>query len=377
MPPWDKVANVWKNVQEVDLRPIRREAERRTMLALAGQAGSGRRALVDLLRIDPSRPQEPAAAPVRIVDLDDPDTAGAADLIILLIPGNQDEVAAEQQIVNRWIATGKSVLVVINQPTALNSQAIDGWRDWGTAKVIMGPLESLDFLLDTLAPAVIGLLPGRQLSLGRHFPLLRMPIALQLINDTCFSNAVYSFSTGLAEIVPVLDIPLNIADILVLTKAQALLVYRLGLLLGLSTDWQYYIAELGSVIGGGFLWRQAARQLVGLIPVWGIIPKVAVAYAGTYVVGHAMLRWYQTGRHLSRKELGALYRQAFDSGKKLAGSLRSRMPRPRLRRRKTAALPERTGGKTCPACSASNDDDATYCKTCGTALEITAGQGPS
>ncbi len=169
-----------------------------------------------------------------------------------------------------------------------------------------------------------------------------------MINDTCFSNAVYSFSTGLAEIVPVLDIPLNIADILVLTKAQALMVYRLGLLLGLSTEWQYYLGELGSVIGSGFLWRQAARQLVGLIPVWGIIPKVAVAYAGTYVVGHAMLRWYQTGRHLTRKEIGALYRQAFDRGKKIAGNLRSRIPRPRLRRSKPAALPANNRRQTLP-----------------------------
>jgi uncharacterized protein (DUF697 family) len=287
-----------------------------------------------------------------------------------MIPENQKDVAAEQRIVNRWIAEGKSVLVVINQPTALDSQPIDGWQDWGTAKVVQGALESPDFLLDTLAPAIIGLLPGRQLSLGRHFPLLRLPIALQLINDTCFSNAVYAFSTGLAEIVPVLDIPLNIADILVLTKAQALLVYRLGLLLGLSTDWQYYIAEFGSVVGGGFLWRQAARQLVGLIPVWGIIPKVGVAYAGTYAVGHAMLRWYQTGRHLTRKEIGTLYRQAFDNGKRLAKNLRSRMPRPRLRRRKTAALPEKTGGQPCPTCYTSNDADAKFCKACGASLAI-------
>ncbi len=297
MPPWDKVANVWKNVQEVDLRPIRKEAERRTTLALAGQTGSGRQALADLLRIDPSRPEAPITAPIRIVDVYDPDPAGTADLIVLLVREAAEDVSAEQGLVNRWIAASKPVVVVINQPSTLEHSVVDGWADWGTAQVIQGALDSPDFLLDMLAPTVIGLLPGRQLSLGRHFPLLRMPIAIQLINDTCFSNAVYSFSTGLAEIVPVLDIPLNIADILVLTKAQALMVYRLGLILGLSTEWRYYVAEFGSVVGGGFLWRQAARQLVGLIPIWGIIPKVAVAYAGTYVVGHVILRWYQTGRH--------------------------------------------------------------------------------
>ncbi len=368
MPPWDKVASVWKNVQEVDLRPIRREAEQRTVLALAGRTGSGRRALGELLRIDPARPQTPAASPLRMVDLDDPDPAASADLILLLIPDDQEDVAAEQAALNRWIAAGKPVLVVISQSPGSSSPTIDSWKDWGTAQVVSGVLESADFLVDTLAPAIIGQLPGRQLSLGRYFPLLRMPIALQLINDTCFSNAVYSFSTGLAEIVPVLGIPLNIADMLVLTKAQALMVYRLGLLLGLSTEWRYYVGEFGSVIGGGFLWRQAARQLVGLIPVWGIIPKVAVAYAGTYVVGHVVLRWYQTGRHLSRKEIRALYRQAFARGKKLAGNLRERLPRPRLRRAKRTALPELTGAKECPECQTSNDRDAKFCKSCGIAL---------
>jgi uncharacterized protein (DUF697 family) len=39
-------------------------------------------------------------------------------------------------------------------------------------------------------------------------------------------------STSLAELVPVLNIPFTIADMVVITKAQAFLVYRLGLSLG-------------------------------------------------------------------------------------------------------------------------------------------------
>jgi uncharacterized protein (DUF697 family) len=157
----------------------------------------------------------------------------------------------------------------------------------------------------------------------------------------------------------------------VLTKAQALLVYRLGLLLGLPTDWRFYIGEFGSVIGGGFLWRQAARQLIGLIPVWGIVPKVAVSYAGTYAVGHAVLRWYRTGRHTTRKELGELYRQAFSQGKMIARNLAGKFPRPRLpkiRIRKRRALPKPKDDFACPVCNARNDIDANYCKNCGEQL---------
>ena len=98
-------------------------------------------------------------------------------------------------------------------------------------------------------PTVLKLLPNQLLALGRMFPIFREAIAHQLINEACLTNASYAFSTGLAEIVPVLALPLTVTDMVVLTKNQAFLVYRLGLLFGFSTRWQDYVAEFGSVIG--------------------------------------------------------------------------------------------------------------------------------
>ena len=114
---------------------------------------------------------------------------------------------------------------------------------------------------------------------------------------------------------------MNVTDMFVLTKTQAYLVYKLGLAFGFSTQWQDYVAEFGSVLGTGFLWRQIARGLIGLIPVYGIIPKVGVSYAGTYVVGNAILQWYLTGRHISAKQMRELYRHAFDRGRETAREL--------------------------------------------------------
>ena len=138
---------------------------------------------------------------------------------------------------------------------------------------------------------------------------------------------------------------------MVLTKSQAFLAYKLGLLLGFSTRWQDYVTELGSVIGSGFLWRQIARQLVGLVPGWGIIPKVAVAYSGTYVVGNAILGWYLTGRKLTPQQMRELYAQAFDRGKEYARKLSEKLPKPRIGKRKiknltdSAAVPELSIGE--------------------------------
>jgi uncharacterized protein (DUF697 family) len=126
---------------------------------------------------------------------------------------------------------------------------------------------------------------------------------------------------------------------IILTKSQAFLAYKLGLLFGFSTRWQDYVTEFGGVIGGGFVWRQIARSLVGLIPVWGIIPKVAISYSGTYVVGHAILGWYITGRHLNAKQMRALTSQAFTKGKDYASKLGKKLPHPKLVKRKKDLLP--------------------------------------
>jgi hypothetical protein len=144
------------------------------------------------------------------------------------------------------------------------------------------------------------------------------------------------------------------------------------------------------VLGGGFVWRQVARTLVGLVPVWGLVPKTAIAYAGTYVVGHAILQWYLTGKHLSRQQIKDLYSQAFERGKEIAGNLLSKMPRPRLkrpeqsekrrlklpkisrprlRRRATNALPAGQNSQACPNCGKDSAADAVYCQYCGSPFE--------
>ncbi|HSQ16700.1 MAG TPA: hypothetical protein VLM83_03290, partial [Anaerolineales bacterium] len=217
------------------------------------------------------------------------------------------------------------------------------WPYWPASRLLYGSLTDLHFITRSLAPAILELLPDQHLALGRQFPLFRLPVARQMISETCFSNTAYAVSTGLAEIVPVLDLPLNVTDMIILTKSQAFLAYKLGLALGFSTRWQDYIAEFGSVIGGGFVWRQLARSLVGLIPVWGIIPKVAVSYAGTYVVGNTILQWYLTGRHLTPRQIGQLYRQAFSRGKDSARHMLSKLHRPSLGKGTSPELPAGEG----------------------------------
>jgi uncharacterized protein (DUF697 family) len=369
MSTFKRLTSIWDNVKEIELRPIAEEALQEVYISIVGQPGSGRHTLAQQMRTDPQRPSVFLQSPLLIADLEDIGQAARAHLIILILDASTSNTQAEWELARRWTDAGKKVLVIFNKLDLVGSNPLPGQdKYWGSLNLISGSVTNTRFLQREFLPLVLRLLPDMHMPLGRRFPFFRVPIAHQLINDTSFSNGAYAFSTGLAETVPVLDVPLNVADIFILTKGQAFLVYRLGLLLGFSTRWQDYVTEFGSVIGTGFLWRQIARQLVGLIPVWGIAPKVAVSYAGTYVVGHTVLQWYLTGRHIGKEQINALYGEAFKLGRLAAQGFIARLPKPKLQWRKQKALPPPVKIMNCPECGKPNAADANFCQYCGRSL---------
>ncbi len=335
-------------IKEIDLKPIMQQAMDGVRIALVGQPGSGRKTLAAQMRSDPARTGVETDAPVLILDLQKASAGFEADLTILVVREEEPDTNLQQQLVQEWANSGRKTLVFINQFTPSDgSTGISPWTRQRRRRVVWGSALDSGFLLRSFAPAVIELLPEKLLGLGRNFPLFRSSISQYLINDTCFSNAAYALSTGLAETIGVFNLPITVADMFVMTKTQAYLVYKLGLALGYSTRWQDYVAEFGSVLGSGFIWRQLARSLIGMIPVWGILPKVAVSYAGTYVVGHVVNQWYLTGRHVSKSQMQALYTQAFARGKNLAGKLIKKAPRLHLPKvKKPLLLPGKKHKKT-------------------------------
>lgn len=385
------LTSFWENVREADLRPLREQALAGIRIAVIGEPGSGRAALADQMRRDPNRPQLTSDAPLLLLDLESASEAASADLIILMIPEAKADTSREQALTQYWLNRGRRTLVFINTDNASpppETGAVSPWASGPGRRVVAGSATDARFLMEKFVPAVIEIVPDQLLALGRYFPLFRLKIAHYLINDTSFSNAAYAMSTGLAELVAVLDIPITIADTVVLTKSQAFLVYKLGLAVGYSTRWQDYVAEFGGVLGGGFVWRNLARSLIGLIPLWGIIPKTAIAYAGTYVVGNVVLQWYLTGKHLSKGQVQQLYARALEQGRALARSLAGRMPRPRLRfpfRLPRLGLPRRRAlqepqlaapakpktskrRQVCPNCGKVSARDASFCQYCGTSF---------
>jgi uncharacterized protein (DUF697 family) len=189
-----------------------------------------------------------------------------------------------------------------------------------TTRTVVAVLD--DATVDPLAAALVRAVPaGLRLALARQLPPVRDAVFDLLIEETARANATYAFTTAMAEAVPVLDIPLNLADILILTKNQLLMGYKIALGAGKSGRAREVIGEVVGVVGGGFLFRQAARQLVGLIPMAGLIPKVAIAYTGTWAIGRAVVVWATQGRRVSHATLRRLSSDAAGRGRAFARGL--------------------------------------------------------
>lgn len=366
MAGWTDFGNIWNTFKEIDIRPIADEAERPLTLAFVGAPGVGKSTLIAAMRHD-AREREKMISPTIESDLENAAQLDA-DLIVLVVDAQARNLSDEAALCRALNEAGRSILIFYNKMDAIpNGNAIAMTvTSWCDAKITYGSAIDPDTLAADFVPRVHELLRERQLALARRYPIFRMAVARALINDTSSASATYALSTGLAEIVPALNIPFNLADIVVLTKNQALMVYKLGLAFGLSTRWQDHLAKFGGVIGAGFLWRQIARELIGLIPGWGIVPKVAIAYAGTYAVGEAILRWYRTGGKVSSQGMKEIYADALARGKRIAQDLIARAPKVSLPALPRPAMPTRN--VVCANCSRTNPRGARFCAYCGMSL---------
>ncbi len=216
---------------------------------------------------------------------------------------------------------------------------------WGE-QVRVAIAEWSDEAVIRVAGALIDAVPSTlRLPLARRLPPLRTAACNLLIQETSQVNAGYSFTTGLGETVPGLGFVLGAGDAIVLTKNQLMMAYKIALVSGKSGSPQKLLGEIVGVLGGGFLFRQLAREMVGLIPVWGIVPKVAVSYAGTWAIGRAVLLWATEGRKITPELMKGHYREALGQGRQAAQRIVNNARKPRL----PSGAPKASKSKPAPA----------------------------
>ena len=174
------------------------------------------------------------------------------------------------------------------------------------------------------------------LPLARLFPPFREEVCTRLIHKLSLENAGFSLATALPNIAPILGLGWAVgefaSDSVVLTMNQVRLAFFLGAANDRPVGYTDQRTEVASIIAGAFGWRAIAREIISKIPMGGgLVPKAAIAYAGTYVVGKSLERYYRFGYKYTRSERREAYENAFSKGKVIAANLIER-----FKARKTA-----------------------------------------
>ena len=141
----------------------------------------------------------------------------------------------------------------------------------------------------------------------------------RLIREVSRVNAQIALISALPGVLPITGIILpasSIADTILLTKNQVMLVMRLAAAHGYKPAYSKQIKELVGTVGTALGWRTLARELVGLVPGGvGLVLKGSIAYSGTFAIGKSALWYYQTGQKPTTEAIRAAYEESKEEAK--------------------------------------------------------------
>jgi uncharacterized protein (DUF697 family) len=326
-----KLANVWRIIREVDLEAIRQTANAPFELWLIDdiaetghitdhRIGTDARELApiggDAVRLRAALSADPRVPPpaLRVVP-----ASGLGDHVLpaaAIVLAPEGLSPAIDVMLNR-LRRGKVPTVIVVRGDAGRDDRIISAVE---RHVYVPTIDATGIGL--IGTALVAVVPADlRLALARQLPPLRPAVFEQIIDETARANASYSLTSGLAEVVPLLTIPLNLGDMVVLTKNQLVMAYRLVLAGGRDGEPKALLREILGVLGGGLIFRQLARQLVGMIPVAGLVPKVAIAYGGTWAIGRAVVLWVTEGREVTSDLVRSLSTEGLQRGRTVATRL--------------------------------------------------------
>jgi hypothetical protein len=176
---------------------------------------------------------------------------------------------------------------------------------------------------ETTAQVIAADYQDLEITLARRFPEMRKPVADRIVHRISRENAIFSLVTALPFVIPsVLDLPWAVGEFATDTAFLTMNQIRMALMMagahGHAIGYAEQKTQIAVIVGGAFGWRALARELVGMIPLGGgLIPKAAISFAGTYVVGIGLQKMHRTGIGLSTEEKKDAYADAFAKGKEV------------------------------------------------------------
>lgn len=191
----------------------------------------------------------------------------------------------------------------------------------GHASVYSVSAMELAQLRKYVLPDIVRLYRDRETALAAAIPAFRSVVAAKLTADCAMTCLKIAAASAVADHIPVLGLLTggiaSAGDTIAITALQMRMLLRIAAAYGKKPELAR-IVELVPVVGGGYGWRALAREASGFIPIAGIPIKAAIAYAGTLVVGQVAAHYYETGAHMSRSAIGAVYREASERAKDFA-----------------------------------------------------------
>jgi uncharacterized protein (DUF697 family) len=308
------IAQFWRLTRELDVQGLRDSFERPVSVRVLGSDPEVARRVARLIEPDPTANEV-------TYDVLGASSRAFADLHVIALSGEPLEPDARRMLSDLSVSEIPMVLV--------QSEAAAGMLVLGVPHervITLSQIEGDDEVRERLFKALVQAAPEVMLSAGRRHPLLREPVAEHLIRDAARVNAQFAAVSSLPANLPLVGgLVGDVADMLVLTKNQVLLVFKLAGLYGRDLALgRQLLVEILPIVGGAFFWRSAARALVGLLPsLLGLVPKTLVAYSGTYVVGQ-MARYYY---HYGDRPPPEMVRELRDDGVRIARETFGRLRR--------------------------------------------------
>jgi hypothetical protein len=275
--------------------------------------------------LNPTDIRESSERPIRIL-IQAASPASSAELEDYLTPAtlSHDKRMMAAQVLTRsdeTDAAGKFQLVFYERGTLVP----DGWTR-GVDAFPFDPAQP-----EAILQAVLDAKPDYGLALARLFPPFRAAFVRDTIHSVSKENALFSLMTALPNVVPSFtELPWAIgefaSDTTILTANQIRMAFLLAGASDRVVGYKEQRSEIGSIVAGAWGWRTVARELAGKIPFGGgLLPKAAIAYAGTYVVGLSLERVYRIGYGLTRHERKESYQAALHQGREVASELLNRL----------------------------------------------------
>jgi len=165
------------------------------------------------------------------------------------------------------------------------------------------------------------------LALARNYPAFRKAVVDGIVQAVARENALFAIATALPNVVPnLLELPWAFSefasDTVFLTVNQIRMAFLIAAASGSEVGLGSQKGEILSIALGALGWRAIARELAGKIPLGGgLIPKGAIAYAATFVIGKSLEHYHHAHVHYTTGQREEAYQRAIERGKTVAESL--------------------------------------------------------